>query len=80
MSEGLNRSKLTISILKCILHPCSFEYVSRLAVHISNRAIGTTAFSYLGPKLWNDLPIFIHMACSVQSFKMMLKTHLFPSD
>ena len=51
----------------------------RLAVHINNRAIGTTAFSYLGSKLWNDLPIFICAACSVQSFKM-LKTHLFPSD
>ena len=44
-----------------------------LAVHINNRAIGTTVFSYLGPKLWNYLPIFIHTASTVQSFKMMLK-------
>ena len=35
----------------------SSKDTTRLAVHINNRAIGTTAFSYLGPKLWNDLPI-----------------------
>ena len=51
-----------------------------LAVHINNLAIGTTAFSYLGSKLWNDLPVFIRTACGVQSFKKIIKTHLFPSD
>jgi hypothetical protein len=52
---------------------------TRLAVHVNKRAIGSTAFSHMGPRLWNDLPIFIRTASSVQSFKKLLKTHLFPA-
>ena len=58
----------------------SSKDTTRLVVNANKRAIGNTSFSHLGPKLWNDLPIFIRNACSVQSFKKMLKTHLFPSD
>ena len=43
----------------------SFKDTICLAVNINNCAIGTAAFSYLGPKLWNDLPIFICTASSV---------------
>ena len=35
------------------------------------------AFSYVGPKIWNDLPYFIRSMSSVDSFKTALKTHYF---
>ena len=35
------------------------------------------AFSYVGPKTWNDLPYFIRSMSSVNSFKTALKTHYF---
>ena len=51
---------------------------TRLSVPVNRRVIGDSSFSFLGPKLWNALPIFIRIAPNVQSFKKMLKTHLFP--
>lgn len=38
---------------------------------------GDRAFSVAGPKLWNSLPLNIRAANSVDSFKSLLKTHLF---
>ena len=38
---------------------------------------GCRAFSYAAPKLWNNLPLEIKTAGSVDSFKKLLKTHLF---
>jgi hypothetical protein len=38
---------------------------------------GDRAFSVCGPKLWNNLPSEIKNAESVDSFKRLLKTHLF---
>ena len=38
---------------------------------------GKRAFSYIGPKLWNGIPLDIRTADSVQKFKTLLKTHLF---
>ena len=38
---------------------------------------GDRAFSVMGPKLWNKLPITIKSATTVESFKATLKTHLF---
>ena len=38
---------------------------------------GQRAFSVAGPQLWNELPLFIKQACSTNSFKHLLKTHLF---
>ncbi len=38
---------------------------------------GDRAFSVIGPRLWNDLPVEIRMAPSLPIFKSLLKTHLF---
>jgi len=38
---------------------------------------GDRSFSAVAPKLWNGLPDVIRTADSVQSFKRLLKTHLF---
>ena len=35
------------------------------------------AFSYVGPKTWNDLPYFIRSMSSLDSFKRALKTQYF---
>ena len=39
--------------------------------------LGDRAFSIIGPKLWNSLPIAIRSAPSISIFKSLLKTHLF---
>ena len=39
--------------------------------------LGDRAFVASAPKLWNDLPSDIRMAKSVDTFKKLLKTHLF---
>ena len=39
--------------------------------------LGDHAFVASAPKLWNDLPSDIRMAKSVDTFKNLLKTHLF---
>ncbi len=38
---------------------------------------GDRAFSKVAPQLWNDLPVSIKFACDVDTFKKLLKTHLF---
>ena len=40
-------------------------------------SLGDRAFVALAPKLWNDLPLEIRMCKSVDTFKKILKTHLF---
>ena len=35
------------------------------------------AFSFVAPKLWNNLPDFVRNAITSESFKKNLKTHLF---
>ena len=37
--------------------------------------LGDRAFSIIGPKLWNSLPIVIRSAPSIRNFKSLLKTH-----
>ena len=41
------------------------------------RSYGERAFAYAGPKLWNDLPLEIRSAKSIDEFKRLLKTHYF---
>lgn len=41
------------------------------------RTRGDRAFSVAGPKLWNALPLNIKEVSSIESFKSLLKTHLF---
>jgi len=38
---------------------------------------GERAFSFTGPKSWNDLPSLLHIVTSTDSFKQQLKTYLF---
>ena len=38
---------------------------------------GARTFSYIGPKLWNQLPLSLRKTDSLPKFKTMLKTHLF---
>ena len=38
---------------------------------------GDRAFAFVAPTLWNALPLPFRNAVSVDSFKRMLKTHLF---
>ncbi|CAH3034447.1 unnamed protein product, partial [Pocillopora meandrina] len=44
---------------------------------IRTKTYGQRAFSYAAPYLWNQLPECIKNAESVDSFKRLLKTHLF---
>ncbi len=39
--------------------------------------MGDRAFSVIGPKLWNDLPSDLKNTSTINSFKKLLKTHLF---
>jgi hypothetical protein len=41
-----------------------------------NTKFGTRAFSHVGPKLWNCLPLHIRMEHDTDTFKKSLKTHL----
>ena len=43
----------------------------------NKRTRGDRAFSVLGPRLWNALPLQIRFAPSIESFKTRLKTHLY---
>ena len=71
----------TVSLYDCArVGLRSSEDTTRLTIPFNKRAraIDNTSFSNIGPRLWNDLPISVRTACSVKSFKKMLKTHLFP--
>ena len=48
-----------------------------LLVPRSKKCAGDRAFSVAAPKLWNELPISIRSALSIDNFKSLLKTHLF---
>lgn len=48
-----------------------------LTVKRSSRACGEGAFSVLGPKLWNTLPLSLRSNPNNDIFKQNLKTHLF---
>ena len=43
----------------------------------SRTSYGDRAFSVVGPRLWNSLPIYIRNCDTVSSFKSCLKTFLF---
>ncbi len=44
---------------------------------ISKSTVGGRSFSYLAPKLWNNLPNTVREADTLSQFKSRLKTHLF---
>ena len=47
-----------------------------LLSHLNFKTLGDRAFVAAAPKLWNDLPLEIRMAKSVDTFKKFLKKHL----
>lgn len=63
-------------------------YISARSLRSSNQLLlvtpqskkkskGDRAFSVAGPKLWNNLPLYIRQAPSVEVFRSQLKTYLF---
>lgn len=58
----------------------SAQDIFRLTIPKTKRSFGDKSFSFLGPRLWNNLPSSIREASNVQSFKKYLKTHLFPNS
>ena len=46
---------------------------------MGRRTLGERSFQYIGPVLWNSLPISLRHSSSLSSFKSKLKTHLFSS-
>ncbi len=46
----------------------------------SSTSYGARSFAVAAPALWNDIPLEIRNATSVESFKSMLKTHLFNAE
>ena len=52
----------------------------KLVVPKSRINIGMKSFSSLSARLWNNLPRNIKQSASLESFKKLLKTHLFLSN
>ena len=50
-----------------------------LNTHSSAKLVGKQAFGTHAPELWNKLPLNIRTIRTLQSFKHILKTHLFQS-
>ena len=70
------------------LSDCLVRYVPERPLRSSNadllvvptmnyRKYGEAAFCFYGPKAWNDLPLDLKRAASVESFKTQLKTYLY---
>ena len=57
--------------------PLSGSRTSSLQLSLSKTVFGDRAFVSCSGKLWNNLPSHIKTASSLNSFKSMLKTHLF---
>ena len=52
---------------------------SLLTAHMGKNRIGDKSFYVSAPLLWNSLPRNIREACTLPSFKKMLKSHFYPS-
>ena len=59
---------------------CRSNRTMKLEVKKCNGSFGDRAFSVAGPKLWNALPKTLRMDADVDSFKKLLKTHLFKNS
>ena len=55
----------------------SSKDVTKLHVPKTYRSVGDGAFSVMGPRLWNTLPISIREKTSLALFKKKLKTYIF---
>jgi len=72
--------------LKDVLHPVSSSSgrsglrSATTAQYVKARlrtVFGERAFSFAGPKSWNDLPSLLYTVTSTDSFKRQLETYLF---
>ena len=68
------------SILISLVGMASGHLTLRLDVPITKRIVRDSAFSVIGAKLWNGVPLDIRQATDVKHFKKQLKSHLFPKD
>ncbi|XP_072051727.1 uncharacterized protein [Amphiura filiformis] len=50
-----------------------------LTAHVGKNRIGDKSFYVSAPTLWNSLPRTIREACTLPSFKKVLKSHFYPS-
>ena len=55
----------------------SSQSLLQLPRRISSTSYGQRSFSHAAPSLWNSLPLHIRTADNVNTFKSLLKTHLF---
>ncbi len=62
--------------LEFLLEPVSMTTLARFCQHCTGSA-GGRSFSYLAPKLWNNLPNTVREADTLCQFKSRLKSHLF---
>ena len=60
-------------------HPVHRDQTKELVSSVSRvkTNTGARAFHSCAPALWNYLPLYVHSAISVATFKKHLKTHLF---
>ena len=52
-------------------------YKPRLMIPSVNSRFGQRSFSFIGPKIFNNLPSYITTAENTDTFKRVLKTFLF---
>ena len=58
----------------------SLRYSDALLLKVprfKNKTLGARTFAYAAASLWNSLPVEIRATDDIESFKSMLKTHLF---
>jgi len=51
-----------------------------IVAHTQCRTVGDRAFSVAAARVWNNLPLAVHSATSLNTFKNHLNTHLFQSS
>ncbi len=71
----LDSNLLSHYSLSCPLHSQNSGHL--ITPRISKSTAGGRSFSYLAPKLWNNLPNIVREAVTLCQFKSRLKTHLF---
>ena len=49
----------------------------KLDIPFTNTSFGRRSFAYIGPKMWNSLPLDLRKNELIESFKKLLKTYLF---
>ena len=70
--------------LKNLVHHCrnsrslrSFELMNLSTTRHKLSFVQNSSFASVGPRIWNDLPLYIKAASSLTVFKRLLKTYLF---